>query len=94
MNAAFAPIPTEATPPSHGARLVTHHNIARSEAFSTRPVVLVRELPRRPRRFSPLALYVAAPIAGVVIGLIDAALKQPICVSIVVLAFVVAWLRG
>lgn len=71
------------------------HNIAGSEAFRTGPAVIVRQLPRRRARLSPIAcLFVGAAASAPIGALVDAMIGQPVCLSIATLVFFVAWLRG
>ncbi|MNH89719.1 hypothetical protein D3C73_422480 [compost metagenome] len=71
------------------------HNIAGSEAFRTGPAVIVRQLPRRRARLTPVVrLFLGAAAAAAIGALVDMLIGQPVCLSIATLAFIVAWLRG
>lgn len=70
------------------------HNIAGSEAFTTRRPLIISE---RARPKAPMALatriYLVAFIAAVIAGLIDVLIGQPVCLTIGVIAFLILWLR-
>ena len=71
------------------------HNIAGSEAFNTRPTVMVRELPRRRPRLSTVArFYLVVAIAGVIAAAVDVLIGSPVCLSLGALIFLGLWLRG
>lgn len=71
------------------------HNIAGSEAFSTRPTVMVRELPRRRPRLSVVArFYLVVAVAGATASAIDLLIGSPVCLSVGALIFLGLWLRG
>lgn len=71
------------------------HNIAGSEAFAPRPVVQIRELPRRRRRLSVVARWhLAALFVGGALSFIDVVLGAPVCLTIAVIVFLGLWLRG
>lgn len=71
------------------------HRIAGSEAFAPRPLVQIRELPRRRPRLSLVARWhLAALAAGGALSLIDALIGAPVCLTIAVIVFLGLWLRG
>ncbi|MNY69704.1 hypothetical protein D3C86_2076810 [compost metagenome] len=71
------------------------HNIAGSEAFRTGPAVIVRQLPRRRPRLSPVAwLFLSAAAAAPIAALVDMMIGQPVCLTIATVAFLVVLLRG
>lgn len=71
------------------------HNIAGSEAFSTHPTVLVRELPRRRPRLSAIArFYLIVAVAGTLAAAIDLLIGAPVCLGVGFLVFLGLWLRG
>ncbi|MNU41436.1 hypothetical protein D3C71_301700 [compost metagenome] len=71
------------------------HNISGSEAFRTGPAVIVRQLPRRRARLSPVAcLFLAAAAAAPIAALVDIMIGQPVCLTLASLTFFVALLRG
>lgn len=71
------------------------HNITGSEAFSARPKVVIRELPRRRSRVSPFVRAICAiALVGLLAGLIDAAIGAPVVLFVISVAFLIAWLRG
>lgn len=71
------------------------HNIAGSEAFAPGPKIMISELPsRRPQVSMVARLYLGAAIVAGAASLIDAAIGAPVCLSIVTVTFLVAWLRG
>ena len=71
------------------------HNIAGSEAFSARPTVMVRELPRRRPRLSAVArLYLVVALAGGVAAAVDLLIGSPVCLSLGAIIFLGLWLRG
>lgn len=71
------------------------HNIAGSEAFSTRPTVMVRELPRRRPRLSAIArFYLVVTIAAAIGAAVDLIIGAPVCLGIGSLVFLGLWLRG
>jgi hypothetical protein len=71
------------------------HNIAGSEAFSARPTVMVRELPRRRPRLSSVArFYLIVAIAGATASAIDLLIGSPVCFSLGAIIFLGLWLRG
>lgn len=71
------------------------HNITGSEAFNTRPTVMVRELPRRRPRLSAVAhFYLIVAVAGAIAAAIDLLIGSPICLSVGALIFLGLWLRG
>lgn len=71
------------------------HNIAGSEAFAPRPVVQIRELPRRRPRLSVVARWhLAALVAGGALALIDVLIGAPVCLTIAAMVFLGLWLRG
>ena len=70
------------------------HNIAGSEAFRTGPAVIVRQIPRRRTRMSPVAsLFLGAASVGVVAALVDVMIGQPVCLTLASIGFLIAWLR-
>lgn len=71
------------------------HNIAGSEAFSARPSIMVRELPRRRPRLSAVArFYLVAAVAGAIASAVDVLIGSPVCLSLGALIFLGLWLRG
>jgi len=71
------------------------HNIAGSEAFDARRPVQIRELPRRkPRRSTVAGWYVAAPLIGGGVSLVDVVIGAPVCLVAVLIIFAVLWLRA
>lgn len=71
------------------------HNIAGSEAFRTGPAVIVRQLPRRRPRLTPVVwLFLGAAAAAPVAALVDMMIGQPVCLTLATLGFFVALLRG
>jgi len=71
------------------------HNIAGSEAFDAGPKLLIREMPRRQTGLAlATKIYLGTAIVALVSALIDIVIGQPICLTIVGLAFLLAWLRG
>lgn len=71
------------------------HNIAGSEAFATRPTVMVRELPRRRPPLSAVArFYLVVAVAGAIASAVDVLIGSPVCLSVGALIFLGLWLRG
>lgn len=65
---------------------MTHHNIAGSEAFSPRPSVQVRMLPRRRQVHPALKAYGLALAAGLGTGFADVAFDAPVTMPIALVA--------
>lgn len=71
------------------------HNIAGSDAFNTRPIVMVRELPRRRPRLSAVArFYLVVAIAGAIASAVDLLIGVPACLGVGALIFLGLMLRG
>ena len=71
------------------------HNIAGSEAFNTRPTVIVRELPRRRPRLSAIArFYLVVAIAGAIAAAVDLLIGVPACLGVRAIILLGLWLRG
>lgn len=70
------------------------HNIAGSEAFRTGPAIIVRQIPRRRTRLTPVAwLFLGSASVGAVAALVDVVIGQPVCLTLASIGFLIAWLR-
>lgn len=70
------------------------HNIIGSEAFSTPRPLQISAPRRKPRRSTVAGWYVAAPLIGGGVSLVDVVIGAPVCLVAVLIIFAVLWLRA